>query len=141
MRPENLARTYRLLFGIFAPPIFGAILFLIFAFVTETNTSLLNIGRILEYLAQLHVVIFFAFVFVGIQSLAFSLIMEFVVRPKSLGLRYFLLISCILGLLAALVPGVLVDDLGLFVSVGFLVGTFVGLLIHDRGTEIDRRNA
>jgi len=87
------------------------------------------------------VVIFFALIFVGTQSLVYSFIMEFVVRPKLLGLRDFLMISCILGFFSGLVPGLLVDDLGLFVLAGLLVGIFVGLLVYDRGVEIDRERA
>jgi len=141
MRSKSMARVYRLLLGFFAPPIFGSIIFLIFAFVTETNTSQLNIERIFDYFAQIHVVIFFALIFVGTQSLVYSFIMEFVVRPKLLGLRDFLMISCILGFFSGLVPGLLVDDLGLFVLAGLLVGIFVGLLVYDRGVEIDRERA
>jgi hypothetical protein len=136
MRSKGMARTYRLLLGFIAPPIFGSILFLIFAIVPETMTSPINMDRIFEYIAQFHVVIFFALIFIGAQSFAFSLIMEFIVRPKFLGLRYFLLISCVLGFLSGFIPGVLVDDLGLFLPVGLLVGVFVGLLIYDRSNEI-----
>ena len=141
MRSKSIAKSYRLLLGFFCPPIIGSILFLIVALASETKASPLNIDRIFEYFAQLHVVIFFAFVFVGAQSLAFSLTIEFVVRPRCFGLRTFLLISCILGFLSGLVPGVLVDDLSLFLPVGVLVGLLVGLLIYDRGAEIDRGRA
>ena len=135
-----MGRAYRLLLGILAPPIFGSIMFLVFALVAQAITGQINIDRIFEYLAELHVIIFFALVFVGMQSLVFSFIMEFVVRPKFFGLKYFLLISCVLGILSGSIPGVLVDDLDLFLPVGMLVGGLVGLLIYDRGIETGRGN-
>ena len=138
MRSDRRFRAFRLLLGLVAPPILGSILFLILALIRDTSAGLLQIDRLFDYFAQLHVVIFFAFVFVGIQSLAFSLIMEFVVRPGVSGLRYFLLISCLLGLLSGCVPGVLVDDLVSFLPVGALVGIIVGFLIYDRGVEVGR---
>jgi hypothetical protein len=49
--------------------------------------------------------------------------------------------SCLLGFLSGLIPGVLVDDLHLFLPAGMLVGTFVGLLIYDKGIKADRENA
>lgn len=136
-----MARAFRLLLGFLAPPVFGSILFLIFAIVSERNASPVTMDRVFDYFAQFHVIIFFALILVGAQSLAFSLIMEFIVRPNFPGLRYFLLISCVLGLLSGLIPGILVDELGLFSLVGFLVGMFAGLLIYDRGNRIHRGRA
>ena len=141
MRFISAKRANRILLGFLAPPISGSVLFVIYALVAETNAGPINIDRILEYFSIIHIIIFFAFLFVGIQSLAFSILMEFVVRPKFPKLRYHLLTSCILGFLSGLIPGVLVDDLRLFLPAGMLVGILVGLLIYDKGIEVDRENA
>jgi hypothetical protein len=72
---EVTVRTYRLLFGFFAPPVFGSVLLLIFALVAESGASPTSTDRVFEYFSRLHAVIFFAFLFVGVRSLVLSIIM------------------------------------------------------------------
>lgn len=138
MRHTVTLRTYRLLLGFFAPPIFGSVMFLVFAIFAGSDAGPMSIDRMFDYFAQLHVIIFFAFLFVGAQSFVFSIVMEFVVRPRFPRLRYYLPMSCSLGLLSGLIPGVLVDDLHFFLPAGVLVGGIVGLLIHDESSEAER---
>ena len=74
-----------------------------------------------------------ALLFTGLQSLVFSIVMEFIARPVIHKLGYFVLVSGILGLLSGLIPGALTANLERFLLIGILVGIFVGLLLYDKG--------
>ena len=140
-RSKRTAKTCRLILGFLAPPILGSVLFLMLILGLEINAGPTSIDRVLEYIFGFHLIVFSALIFIGLQSLAYRIIMKFVVRPKIHRLRYFLLVSCILGGFSGLFPGVIVDDLDLFLPMGMLVGIVVGLLIYDKNMAIDRNSA
>ena len=73
----------------------------------------------------------YSFVLVGLQSLIFTLTMEFVIRPRRFKLAAYLAISCGLGLISG--AGVLLvhpPAIGV-VPLGGLVGVLVSLVVCD----------
>ena len=76
------SRVYRLLVGFISPPFFGAIVVLAPALLTNLRSE----QPLYETLAWMPVYTLMVFLgamfFVGIQAFVYSLVMEFLVRPK-----------------------------------------------------------
>ena len=138
MHSKWIKRTFRLLLGIFAPPVLGSILFLIYVIYTDLKNYPDDFGHVLDSLSELHIIIFFSFFFVGIQAILYSLTMEFIVRPRVRNRMYFVLFSSLLGAASGFVPGVTDGSLDLLLPIGIIVGAAVGLLLYSKQLEPDR---
>ena len=142
MRSKYLTRTYRLVVAFIAPPILGSVMFIMYSLIEGGRTGAINLDLVFKMIGKLPIIIFFAFIFVGLQSVAYSIIMEFAVRPIVRNQKYFILVSCILGFLSGLLPGIAVDALDkFFLPTGILVGVAVGFLIYTRSNEVEEQNA
>lgn len=130
----NRFRLYRYLLGINLPPILGAILFYIYVDFTDDGTvTLIDSGDdpFLPIRALLEI-IGFAYMFVGIQALIATTIMEFLVLTK---VKFFVLQMVIAGFLGLISGGVLGE--WLFLVIGLIVGFFAGfglILIKNKET-------
>lgn len=131
------SRVYRLLVGFISPPFFGSLLVVVSIQLSATGSE----QSLYETLARIPAMMLMVFVgaifFVGIQAFVYSLLMEFVVRPKMFRRSPFLVVSGLLGCLSALYPGLVLAALGMFLPTGFVVGVIVGLLIYGRQTQLE----
>lgn len=119
----NRFRLYRYLLGINLPPILGAILFFIYADFTDDGTiTLIDSGDdpFLPIRALLEI-IGFAYMFVGIQALIATTIMEFLALTKVKSIVLQMVIAGLLGLISG---GVLGE--WLFLGIGLIVGFCAG---------------
>lgn len=119
----NRFRLYRYLLGINLPPILGAILFFIYADFTDDGTiTLIDSGDdpFLPIRALLEI-IGFAYMFVGIQALIATTIMEFLALTKVKSIVLQMVIAGLLGLISG---GVLGE--WLFLGIGLIVGFCTG---------------
>ena len=82
MRSKGKHRAYRLAVGILAPPVIGSVLFTLSIIGIEWNNGRLDLDGALEWISTIHVIVAFSLLLVGIQSIVYSVVMEFVVRPK-----------------------------------------------------------
>jgi hypothetical protein len=130
MRFFNGSRTSRILTGLFAPPILGGLFWMSFVLYEAVMDGILNLDSPAEYARVLPWMFLWAFFFAGIQSLVYSLLMEFVARPKTKRRTDFILYSSLLGLLSGFVVFFLLREKAI-PMIGFLVGLAVALLIYD----------
>ncbi len=132
----NRFRLYRYLLGINLPPILGAVLFYIYVdfkahgtvtFIDSGDDPFLPIRALLE-------IIGFAYMFVGVQAITATTIMEFLVlkRIKRYSIQMF--IAGCLGLISGATLGEWP-----FVVIGILVGFCAGFgLIKLQQKEVSR---
>ena len=137
MRFNRSSRAYRLVVGFISPPLIGTFLALTIGLAHQLFTAPRDFASIASAFLYFPIVLLGAVMFVGIQSLLFSLVMEFVVRSRVPGRRGFLAAAGGLGLLAALVPAVYIDAPELFLPLGVVVGVAVGWLVFDREQQRD----
>lgn len=116
-------RIYRLILGAISPPIIGVCLGLIFAEVTSKQPSPFNIVELLG-------IFLLGFIFAGLQSAMYSLIMEFIVQRYKNNLQLFFIFSMALGGLAGLSLIVLFGfNINVFL-IGIMVGALVGYVLY-----------
>lgn len=73
--------------------------------------------------------------FIGIQSLVYTIVMEFIARPK-VRFRYaYLTVSCMLGAASGLVVDVIFDSRPFFVIFGTMVGLLTGSILYDKDLQ------
>ena len=132
----NRFRLYRYLLGINLPPILGAILFSIYndlrasgtvTFIASGDDPFLPIRALIEIMGV-------AYIFIGIQAVTATTIMEFLVLKKVK--RYFIqmLIAGCLGLISGATLG-----LWEFVVIGIIVGFCAGYgLMEIQRKEVSR---
>ena len=129
------SRVYRLLVGFISPPFLGSFLVVVSVQLSELGSE----QSLYETLARIPVYTLMVFIgamlFVGIQAFVYSLVMEFVVRPKVSRRSPYLVVSGLLGCVSALYPGLVFAALEMFLPTGFVVGAIVGLLIYGGQTQ------
>lgn len=127
------SRWYRLVAGFILPPVLGVVpIWLVL--VGESVGQLMSGPQQLENLGSILLafpfLLMFAIIFVGIQSLIFSLLMEFVIRPRMFSGKRLLMAGACFGFLSAL-PLSMGWYLGLlFLPIGIAVGAVVSWLIR-----------
>lgn len=112
----------RMAVGVFMPAIIGtSLLFLLMSFVTQPQSSMPSS----LYADGFKGMLVFAYMFVGIQSIIYSMIMEFWINPKIKSSFIVVGISAALGTLSGVVI------FGYFLAIiGFLTGLIVGLYLR-----------
>jgi len=135
MRISKLNRVGRLLVGLLGPAIVSSFIIVVFIFVKEGIKEGLSI-ELFQSLPKGFVIFLVAgSFFIGIQSLAYTIVMEFIVRPK-VRLRYpYLTVSCMLGAASGLVVDVIFDNRPFFVIFGTMVGLLTGLILYDKDLQ------
>jgi hypothetical protein len=116
-------RALRIIMGIFLPAIVGTLLFgMTVAFSNWDGDLIESVFALLG-----SIIIFFipAMLFVGIQSIIYAFLMEFMVNTFVKNDVIAVVISVLLGLLSALVFGS-----GAMMMVGAVVGLIVGIMLR-----------
>jgi hypothetical protein len=116
--------TYlRLLTGIILPAPVGTFLLMVYLLIIGQGDSKEFIPA---YFGTLH----FAYFLTGIQSIVFSLLMEFVVIRKNMQVYKVFIVGGLLGMLGD--PGLYVkySFVSFFTPIGFLTGSIVALILH-----------
>jgi hypothetical protein len=135
MKLNRSSRGYRLVVGFILPPVFGAVIVMAISLVEQLHTrpqQFESINSIVWVLSYFPLMLLGAMIFVGIQSLVYSLVMEFVVRPGVSGRSSFLVAGGFLGFFAALAPANQIAAPETFLPIGIVVGVIVGLIICDK---------
>ena len=70
-------------------------------------------------------------VFVGLQSLVYTIAMEFIVRPKVRLRNAYLAGSCMLGAASGAIVDMVLDDLPFLTILGAITGLLIGLILYD----------
>jgi hypothetical protein len=109
--------------GIFLPAIVGTLIFGVAVAFSNWDGDLIE--SYLVVLGSLIAVFIPAMLFVGIQSIIYSFVMEFMVNTFVKNDVIAVVISVLLGLLSALVFGS-----GVMMMVGALVGLIVGIMLR-----------
>lgn len=128
----NRFRLYRYLLGINLPPILGAILFHIYVDLKADGTvTLIDSGDdpFLPIRALLEI-IGFAYMFIGIQAITATTIMEFLVFKKVKSFTLQMFIATCLGLISGATLGSW-EFVGIGIIVGFCAGYGV-LHLHQK---------
>ena len=115
-------RLIRLAIAFFLPAILGAILFV----------SLINVQMLIEGKFLLLSIIY-GYMFGGIQSLLYALLVEFLLIPSVQNVFHFVLFSSTLGSLAGLSINLILSGLDtstlVFITIGGLVGLVLGSIL------------
>ena len=120
------SRGTRLIFNFLVPPIFGALIVGVPIAIAESGI-ILSVEGVLDMLGGLAGFIFLALIFMGLQSIIYSLIMEFIILPIATNYFQYVIGSTFLGIIAGL---------GTFgnremATVGGVVGMLAGLISYN----------
>lgn len=117
------SRITRILTGILIPSPTAAILYVIYALLINHNVDTSDISNLLL------MCIFFGYLTIGMQSIIYSLIMEFIIAKYIINNLIAVIISCFMGSLIGLF---LRSDFLLFmgISIGLTTGLILRLLLH-----------
>lgn len=116
-------RTDRIILGACIPPVLGSLIFYVFMFITNPSYSPVYIeSPIIDSLTGVLYVTTISFIVFGIQSLLYSLLMEFAVQKINNDFLVFF-ISMVLGALIAKFMGIHVQIIGGIT--GLIVGFFL----------------
>lgn len=117
-------RVIRLAAGLLLPGFLGAILFFA-AVAISTVSSDDNIVEIFSgfFSIQMLGIILLSYLFVGLPSAIYSLLMEFVINPHTINNAFVIILSMLLGMLSGVVV------FGIFGFVSLIVGAVVGLIV------------
>jgi hypothetical protein len=74
-------------------------------------------------------------IFIGLQSLVYTIAMEFIVRPKAHLRHVYLVVSCMLGTASRLAIDVTFDDYPFFTIIGSITGLPTGLILYDKNMQ------
>ena len=115
-----MGRFSSIFFGFVLPPIIGALCFALFLSLAA------EVIEVIEVFALFILFIPFAFFIVGIQSLIFSLVMEFIILVKVSDVKYVIASGCALGVLSSFFMG------AVFCVIGAIVGGLSSYFLYRR---------
>ncbi len=135
MRISKLNRVGRLLVGLLGPAIISSFVIVVYIFVKEGVKEGLSTDLFHSLPKGFIVFLVAGSFFIGFQSLVYTIVMEFIIRPK-VRLRYaYLTVSCMLGAASGLVVDVVFDGRPIFVIFGMMVGLLTGLILYDKDLQ------
>jgi hypothetical protein len=135
MRIPKLNRVGRLLIGLLGPAIVGSFIIVVYVFVLDGIKNGLSIETFPILLEGFVLFLVAGFFFIGLQSLVYTTVMEFIVRPRARPRNAYLVVSCMLGAASGLVVDVIFDDPPFFVIFGTIVGLLTGLILYDKDMQ------
>ncbi len=112
-----MGRFSSLFLGFVLPPVIGALCFSLIFILS---------GEVVEVLALFILFIPFAFFIVGIQSLIFSLVMEYIILARISDVKYVIASGCALGVLSSFFMG------AVFCVIGVIAGGLSSYLLYRR---------
>jgi hypothetical protein len=122
----------RLVIGLFGPAIFGSLMVVVFIFVPAGISEGLSIEMIRIALGGFVILLLGASFFIGLQSFLYTIVMEFIIRPRVRRRGAYLLASCMLGAVSGLAIDVIFEDHFYFSIFGLLTGFLTGLILYDK---------
>jgi len=135
MRTPKLNRVGRLLVGLLGPAIVSSFIIMVFVFVSAGIKEGLSIEIFQSVIKGFVIFLVAGLIFIGLQSLGYTIVMEFIVRPKVRLRNKFLVASCMLGATSGSIVGVIFDDLPFFITVGTVTGLLTGLILYDKDMQ------
>ena len=135
MRIPKLNRVGRLLIGLLGPAIIGSFMMMVFIFVSAGIKEGLSIEIFQNVLKGFVILLLAASIFIGLQSLVYTIVMEFIVRPKVLLREAYLVASCMMGAVSGLVIDILIDDPPFFSIFGTITGLLTGLILYEKEVQ------
>jgi hypothetical protein len=91
------SRHLKLLIAFISPPILGSFILVGYDVLLRINEGRFGTGDLLEQLETMPITIFFAFLLVGLQSMIYAILMEFLITPYVPKTCWFIVSSCLLG--------------------------------------------
>lgn len=110
-------RLRRLMFSVLTPPVAGGVILALI--------DILQAGTFASYWPTILTIIFFSYIFMGLQSLVTGLILEFIVLRFASRQYQIVISSALLGTLAG---ATLAWMSPIFIPTGVIVGLMVGLV-------------
>jgi hypothetical protein len=135
MRIPKLNHVGRLLVGLLGPAIISSFTIVVYVFVSAGIKEGLSIEMFQIVLKGFVLFWVVGSLFIGIQSLAYTIVMEFIVRPKVRPRNAYLVVSCILGAVSGLLVDVIFDNRPFFIIFGMIVGLLTGLILYDKDLQ------
>lgn len=135
MQISKLNRVGRLLVGLLGPAIISSFIIMVFVFVSAGTKEGLSIDTFQIVLKGFVLFLVAGSFFIGIQSLVYTIVMEFIVRLKVRLRNAYLLVSCMLGAASGLVVDLIFDSRPFFVVFGTMVGLLTGLILYDKDLQ------
>ena len=135
MRIPKLNRVGRLLVGLLGPAIVSSFIIVGFVFVSAGIKEGFSIEIFQSVLKGFVIFLVAGSFFIGLQSLIYTIVMEFVVRPKVRLRNAYLVVSCMLGAASGLVVDVIFDEPAFFIIFGTIIGLLTGLILYDKDMQ------
>ena len=135
MRTPKLNRVGRLLVGLLGPAIVGSFILMVFVFVSAGIKEGPSIEIFQSVLKGFVIFLVAGSIFIGLQSLVYTIVMEFIVRPKVRLRNAFLVASCMLGAASGSIVGIIFDDLPFLITLGTVTGLLTGLILYDKDMQ------
>lgn len=132
MRHPKLNRVGRLLIGLLGPAIIASFILMLYVFVSAGIKEGPSLESFYTVVKGFIIFLVAGLFFIGLQSLVYSIVMEFIVRPKVRRRYAFLLTSCFLGAASGSIVSIIFDDLQLFIALGAVTGLLTGLILYDK---------
>ena len=124
----KLNRTGRLLIGLLGPAIISSFLIVVCYFVLAGKKDGLSIEIFPIMIFGFFVSLFTALIFIGLQSLVYTITMEFIIRPKIRNRFIYLFVSCMLGAATSWT----IEYNSYFSIFGTIIGFLTGLILYDK---------
>ena len=135
MKSRKLNRVGRLLIGLLGPAIVGSFIIMVFVFVSAVIKEGPSIEIFHSVLKGFVIFLAVGSIFFGLQSLVYTVLMEFVVRPRIRLRTAYLVVSCILGAASGLIIDTIFDDFPFLTIVGATTGLLMGLIMYDKNMQ------
>lgn len=132
MRTLKLNRVGRLLVGLLGPAIVGSFIIMVFVFVSAVIKEGPSIDIFQSVIKGFVIFLVAGWIFIGLQSLVYTIVMEFIVRPKVRLRNNYLVTSCMLGAASGSIVGIIFDDLLFLITLGTVTGLLTGLVLYEK---------
>ena len=135
MQTPNLNRVGRLLVGLLGPAIVGSFIIMVFVFVSAGIKDGPSIEMLQSVLKGFVVFLVAGLIFIGLQSFVYTIVMEFIVRPKVRLRNAYLVVSCMLGAASGSIVDIIFDDFPFVTILGAITGLLTGLILYDKDMQ------
>lgn len=124
-----MMRTIRIVVGFITPSLLGALLVINWTYVLGRAEELSATNIVYDVFISYFTTVAYAFLLIGIQSLVYACLMEFLVAPTVRKFYLYILVSCLLGALTGASVLMFIDSM-YFIIIGVLVGLIVGIGLY-----------
>ena len=135
MRTPKFNRVGRLLVGLLSPAIVSSFIIMVFVFVSAGIKEGPSIEILHSVLKGFVIFLVAGSIFIGLQSLVYTIVMEFIVRPNVRLRNQFLIASCMLGAASGSIVGIIFDDFPFLIALGTVTGLLTGLILYDKDMQ------